>query len=360
MSITIVISMIATIAWLLTAALLVVLVVRATKRQETKGLKAAFVGTAVAALVLTTISAGLVFVKPQERGVVISAFAKQGYREEPLQSGLNWIIPYVESVVYYPISKQTYTMSMTHTEGQVRGDDSVAARTADGQEIFVDASVIFKIDPARVVDVHINWQDRYADDLVRPLTRGIIRDAISQYRVDEVVSTRRFEIVQQISDELGLQLAANGLILDDFVLRNITFSEEYALSVEQKQIAEQQAQQAKFVVEQKKQEAEQARQVAQGKADAAVIAAEGDAKARLIQAEAEAKALEMIALVLAENPDLLTYNYIEKLAPGIQVMLVPSDNPYILPLPSLEDSGYNSTPDTVLPAPTEPVTNTNP
>ena len=360
MSITIVISMIATISWIVVAVLLAVLVVRAARRQSTKGVLSAFIGTAVVALVITTISAGLVFVEPQERAVVISAFAAKGYRDEPLQPGLNWIIPYAESVVYYPISKQTYTMSMTHTEGQVQGDDSVAARTADGQEIFVDASVIFKIDPGKVVDVHITWQDRYADDLVRPLARGIIRDAISQYSVDEVVSTQRFVIVEQISEELGKQLAVNGLLLDDFVLRNITFSEEYALSVEQKQIAEQQAQQAKFVVEQKKQEAEQARQVAQGQADAAVIAAEGEAKARLIQAEAEAKALEMIALVLAENPDLLTYNYIEKLAPGIQVMLVPNDNPYILPLPSLENSEYNTAPGTVIPTPTAPVTNTTP
>jgi len=114
-----------------------------------------FVSAAVLALVLTTISAGLIFVEPQDRGVVISAFAPKGYREEPLQPGLNWIIPYAESVVYYPISKQTYTMSISHSEGQIQGDDSVAARTSDGQEIFIDASVIFKVDPNQVVGVHI-------------------------------------------------------------------------------------------------------------------------------------------------------------------------------------------------------------
>jgi regulator of protease activity HflC (stomatin/prohibitin superfamily) len=135
---------------------------------------------------------------------------------------------------------------------------------------------------------------------------------------------------------LAERLTENGLVLVDFILRNITFSPEYAASVEQKQIAEQQAQQAAFVVEQRRQEAEQARQVAQGQADAAVIAAEGRAEARLIEAEAEAQALEMIAAALADNPDLLTYQYITKLAPGIQVMLVPNNAPYLLPLPTLE------------------------
>ncbi|HKY84667.1 MAG TPA: hypothetical protein VJ160_07565, partial [Anaerolineales bacterium] len=72
-----------------------------------------------------------------------------------------------------------------------------------------------------------------------------------------------------------------------------------------------------------------------GQADAAVIAAQGRADARIIEAEAEANALELIAAALAGNPDLITYNYVLKLAPGIQVMLVPNDNPFLLPLPTL-------------------------
>ena len=98
----------------------------------------------------------------------------------------------------------------------------------------------------------------------------------------QVYSTQRAEMTEEITEAMENKLADNGLILSDFVLRNITFSPEYAASVEQKQIAEQLAQQAKFVVEQRKQEAEQARQSAQGQADAVVIRAQGDAEARLI------------------------------------------------------------------------------
>jgi regulator of protease activity HflC (stomatin/prohibitin superfamily) len=187
-----------------------------------------------------------------------------------------------------------------------------------------------------VVQVHITWQDRYTDDLVRPMARGVIRDAVSQFGVEEVVTSQRFELVRQIREAMTAKMQENGLILVDLILRNITFSPEYAASVEQKQIAEQQAQQAKFVVESKRQEAEQARQAAQGQADAVVIRAKGDAESRLIQAEAEAKALQLIAAALRDNPDLITYQYVNKLAPGVQVMLVPNDTPYLLPLPTLE------------------------
>jgi regulator of protease activity HflC (stomatin/prohibitin superfamily) len=327
--------------------------------------------SAALALVLTTISRGLEFVNPQERGVVISAFAPKGYRDQPLQPGLRWILPYAESVVYYPISKQTYTMSIAAAEGQIQGDDSIAARTSDGQEIFVDASVIFGINPDDVIDLHITWQDRYVADLVRPLSRGVIRDAVSQFRVDEVYSTKRAEMTTMMENAMSTALSDNGLVMSDFVLRNITFSPEYAASVEQKQIAEQQAQQAAFVVEQRKQEAEQARQTAQGQADAAVIASEGEAKAiviqanadaeaRLIQAEAEAEALALLGQAINRNPDVLTLEYIQKLSPGIQVMLVPNDNPFLLPLPSLDGSSSSDTPVSVIPSPTVPYSDTNP
>jgi len=97
----------------------------------------------------------LVFVQPQERGVVISAIAPDGYRKDILQPGLRWVIPYAENVKTYSISKSTYTMSIAHQEGEIQGDDSIAARTADGQEVYIDASIIFSLNPTSVLEVHI-------------------------------------------------------------------------------------------------------------------------------------------------------------------------------------------------------------
>jgi len=325
----------AAIAWLVFIGMIVIVVLRASRNKNVKGMVTILLIVLAGALVLSTVSAGLVFVQPENRGVVISALQSGGVRPEPLQPGLRWIIPFFESVVVYPISRQTYTMSIAPSEGAIQGDDSIAARTSDGQEIFVDASVIYAIDPTKVVQVHIDWQDRYDQELVRPLARGIIRDVVSQYKVEEVVTTKRVEMISQISNDMNQKLESNGLSLVNFILRNITFSPEYAASVEQKQVAEQLAQQAVFVVEQRRQEAEQARQVAQGQADAVVINAKGAADARVLQAQAEAKALQLIADALKNNDNMLLYQYINKLAPGVQVMLVPNNNPYLLTLPAL-------------------------
>jgi regulator of protease activity HflC (stomatin/prohibitin superfamily) len=334
------------VLWIITLGFLIIAVLRASRGFKTKTLGTTVIVLAVVSGILTSISAGLVFIDPQNRGVVISALSSKGYREQALQPGLHWVVPFFEYVKTYPISKQTYTMSVASTEGAVAGDDSVQARTSDGQQISLDASVIYEIDPAQVVAVHIAWQDRYTDELVRPQSRGIIRDAVSQYNVEEVVTSKRFELASEIRQAMEKKLKENGLVLVDFVLRNISFSTEYAASVEQKQIAEQQAQQAKFVVEQRKQEAQQAIEIAHGQAESVKIRAQGDADARLIQAQAEAQALKMIADALKDNPDLLNYQYITKLAPDVQVMLVPNNAPYLLPLPTM-----NSTTTVDIPAP---------
>ena len=335
MNVASIIKIFAAVAWLVFFGLIVIVALRASRNKNVKGAVTILLVVLGAAIVLSIASAGLVFIQPEERGVVVSALQPGGYRSEPLQPGLRWIIPFFENVIVYPISRQTYTMSIATNEGDIQGDDSIAARTADGQEIFVDASVIYSIDPAKVVKLHIDWQDRYTEELVRPLARGVIRDVVSQYKVEAVVTSKRVEMTTKITNDMQQKLEDNGLSLINFILRNITFSPEYAASVEQKQVAEQQAQQAKFVVEQRRQEAEQARQVAQGQADAVVINAQGAADARLIQADAEAKALQFIAAALKNNDNLLLYQYINQLSPDIQVMLVPNDNPYLLTLPTL-------------------------
>lgn len=341
MNIVDVIRSLAGFAWIVAIGLGVLAFIRAGRNQSAKGIGSTVVVVLVIAVMLSTLGAGLVYIESNERGVVRTIRAG-GVRPDELEPGLHWIFPVVEQVVTYSISNQTYTMSAVSGEGQVQGDDSIRARTKDGQEVIIDASVIYQIDPTKVVPLHIVWQNRYEDGIVRPESRGIIRDAISQYGVEEVVSTKRLEIVNIVTEELGRSLAENNLRLLDFVLRDIHFSEGYAQAVEQKQIAEQQAQQARLTVEQKKQEAEQARQVAQGQADAVVIAAKGAAEARLIQAEAEAQANALVAESLRNRPELLQYQYILKLAPGVQTIFVPSGNQFILPLPN------TTTPSTVI------------
>ncbi|MCL4268494.1 MAG: prohibitin family protein [Anaerolineales bacterium] len=327
---------IASFAWIGFIGILIAISVRASRRQPVGGLSTAAIVLIVAAIVLTSVGAGIVFVEPDELAVVVTVLGQGGIRPDPLESGLHWIIPFAERVERFPKLNQTYTLSSAIDEGIQEGDDSIQVRTKDGQQVYIDASVIYAVDPLKVVNLYSTWRFNYEDGLVRPQARGVIRDVASQYGVEEIVSTKRAEMEQLISDQLAQVFTENNLVMRDFVLRNIRFSDEYAAAVEQKQIAEQQAQQAAFVVEQKRQEAEQARQVAQGQADAAVIAAQGAAEARLIEAQAEAEANTLLAQSL--TPALIQYQYILSLAPGVETIFIPSDQQFILPLPNTEPS----------------------
>lgn len=318
--------------WVMLAALLVYVAFVMTQRSQGRPVKFSVLVIALLLLggiALNTLSAGLVSIPPQERGIVLNLFT--GYRPPSLQPGVTFITPYIESVKRYNIGQQTYTMSKAPTEGQVPGDDSVTARTADGQEVFIDASVVYQINPDRLIDVFVRYsQDNWEDILVRPQSRSIIYDRVAQFRVEEVYSTRREELQDNIENEIRTALETNGFLLNSFLLRNVTFNQDYARSVEEKQIAQQNAERARFLVESEKQEAERVRVQAQGRADAAVTAAKGEAESKVINAKAEAEALGLIAAQLKDNPNLLAFRYIEKLSPGVQTIFLPSNQPFLL------------------------------
>ena len=251
-------------------------------------------------------------------------------------------------------------MSGKATEGAVQGDDAVEARTSDGQQVFIDATVRFYADPAKVVDLRRTWQgqDRYIQGFVRPTTRNVVYNAASRYKVEEIYGVKRTELQQVIQDQLTGQYAQQGLILDAFQLRNVTFTPEYAQSIEQKQIAQQQSEQAKLLVQKAQQEADQLRASAQGQADAVAERARGDSQAAVLKAQGDAQALRLIADALKTNPDLLTYTYIQKLAPNVGLIMLPASgsNPFILDLKQLQTQAQAQ----ALPLPTTTVTSTLP
>jgi regulator of protease activity HflC (stomatin/prohibitin superfamily) len=291
---------------------------------------------------ISLLSTSLVFIEPQETGVVISLVSPDGYRQQPLRSGLHWIVPLAERVVQYPIYWQNFTMSSDPLEGSKIGNDSIAARTSDGQSVYVDSSIIYRIDPNEVIRVHIDLQDRYVDDFIRPLLRGTIRTEVSQFTAEEVNSSKRKDLEKSLQEQIRQALSDKGFVLDRFLLRNIAFSTQYASAIEQKQIAEQERIQKEYQAEQMRKLAEgerdKTRIEAQGKADAAVLEGEAAAKVILLKAQAQAEALRLINEILQKNQNLITYEYVQKIAPGVKVMLLPNDKPFILSIP---DMGLN-------------------
>jgi regulator of protease activity HflC (stomatin/prohibitin superfamily) len=307
----------------------------------------------ILALTITLISAAMVFIEPQQVGVVVSILSRDGYREQPFRSGLHWIVPLAERVNIYPIYWQTYTMSNEPLEGEKIGDDSIAARSSDGQSVFLDTSVIYRIDSNEVIRVHIDWQDRYIEQFVRPILRGIVRTEVSQFTVDEVNSSKRKILEANLDELVRNAFGEQGFILDRFLLRNIAFSQEYAKAIELKQVAEQKQTQREYEAEQMRKLAAGVRDKyaleAQGKAEAILLEGEAQADVIILKGIADAEALRLINEVIKKNPDMITFRYVDKLGQAMRAMLVPSDNPFLLPIPDIlseieSESGFTPTP----------------
>ena len=94
-------------------------------------------------------------------------------------------------------------------------------------------------------------------------------------------------------------------------ITNFSFSADYEHAIEQKQVAEQNAEKAKNTLEQVKIEAEQAAAKAKGEADARIAQATGEAQSIILEAQAKAKAQELQRQSL--TPELLQLRSIEVL-----------------------------------------------
>lgn len=291
----------------------------------------------VIGLVFSVISQSVVIVQPNEIAVVFNTLT--GKLEEPRRSGTNLVLPVVQQAVIYPIDQQEYTMSGISGEGAQTGDDAVRARTTDGQEVQMDVTILYSINSEgeNVNIIHQRWQNRYENDFIRPTTRGFIRDAVSQFRADEIYGLQRTQMEDTIQNGLAARMAEEGLQLSDLLVRDINFSRQFTEAIERAQIAEQDANQARLRVQQIQQEAEQARAQADGARDAEIARAEGSAQSIVLRARAEAEGLRLVSEQIAANPALIQYQYVQNLSDNVSLVLVPSTSPFLFDFQSLAD-----------------------
>jgi regulator of protease activity HflC (stomatin/prohibitin superfamily) len=213
--------------------------------------------------------------------------------------GTNILIPGLQKEVMYDTRVLTYTMAATFAEGEPKGDDAIETLTKDGQIVKMDLSVRFHIDPTRLTNLHREIGPDYINKVVRPEIRNQIRLAVSAYPVTEVYTEKRQEIQNQTQENIKRKFRASYLILDEVLIRNIRFSNEFEKAIEQKQIAQQEAQRMQYVLDKERQEKDR----------------------KIIEAQGEAESIRLKAQVLAANPALIQYEYVQKLSPGVKTII---------------------------------------
>lgn len=200
-----------------------------------------------------------------------------------LESGLNIINPFVK-VVMFDIKTENYTMSGIADEGAKQGDDAIRVLTADGLEVIVDLTVLYKVIPTEAPRILKEVGTDYRNVIVRPICRTKIRDNAVYYDAVALYSTKRDEFQSRIFSTIEANFKERGLVLEQLLVRNITLPASVKASIESKINAEQDAQKMTFVLQKERQEAERKRVEAQGIADYQKILSTGLSD-RLLQYE---------------------------------------------------------------------------
>lgn len=258
----------------------------------------ATIGLGVLGIMLMFTAAGTMVIVPAGfRAAVFNCVS--GVEHRTLSEGTHLMVPILESPVMYEVRTQTYTMSHAFDEGEKQGDDSVNALSADGQKVHIDVSVRYHLNADEIYKLHDQIGPQYLAKIIRPEAQTVIRNIVSRYTVTQLYSNARQEIQEQMKDQMVAGLGKYNIILDDLLLRNIGFSDAFASAIEQKQVALQEAERMKYVLQ--KEELEKQRKV---------IAATGDAEA-----------IKRRAAALRENPLLIQYEYVQKLAPNVKAVI---------------------------------------
>jgi regulator of protease activity HflC (stomatin/prohibitin superfamily) len=183
-----------------------------------------------------------------------------------LGSGLHMINPLMD-VVRIEVRTQNYTMSGVHDEGDKAGDDAIRVLSADGLELTIDLTVLYRVVPSNAPALFRETGLDFKQVIVRPITRTKIRDNAVYYDAVSLYSTKRDEFQTRIFKSIEDEFKKRGLLLENLLVRNISLPTSVKNAIETKINAEQEAQKMQFVLQKERQEADRKRVEAQGIAD---------------------------------------------------------------------------------------------
>jgi regulator of protease activity HflC (stomatin/prohibitin superfamily) len=236
------------------------------KKQEREEIQKLAIGVRILAFIIIIVGFLTSCIKQIDAGQigVKSMFGKVS--DDILTSGLNMVNPLVD-VKTVDIKTQNYTMSGVQDEGDQANDDAIRVLTADGLEVIIDLTVLYRVIGQEAPRIVKETGLDYKDKIVRPLTRTKIRDNAVYFTAIELYSNKRDQFQNRIFKSIEDDFKKRGLVLEQLLVRNITLPNNVKTSIEEKIKAEQDAQKMEFVLQKEKQEAERKRVEAQGIAD---------------------------------------------------------------------------------------------
>lgn len=249
----------------ITGILLLIAPKRMNKREVTSGaIIALFIGIGL----ITT--SGIRIVDAGHVGIKV-LFGR--VQNDVLPAGLHIINPLMK-VVQMSIRTEAYTMSGISDEGERSGDDSISSLTADGVSIKLDVTAWYHLDPQQAAQVYNQLGLDYVEKIVRPSVRTAIRNAVVEFRAEEIYSKKRNDATKKIEEYITSEFAGRGIVMERILVRNVILPQRISMAIDEKISALQEAQKMEFVLQKETAEAKRKEIEAQGIAKAQKIIAD--------------------------------------------------------------------------------------
>ena len=183
----------------------------------------------------------VISIKPGELGVLYARFRGGTQLQHTYEEGIHFIQPW--NIMYiYDVRVQEETQN-------------IDVLTVDGLTINVQISLRFQIIRDRLPNLHQEIGPNYRDKVVIPIMNSAVRQTIGSYRPDDLYSTARQELQDQMLVDAVEEMGRIPVLIQGFVVKSITLPEVLREAIERKLIAEQDYLRYKYILLEAQQEA---------------------------------------------------------------------------------------------------------
>lgn len=225
------------------------------------------------------------------RTVRLALVGSTGVVTEAYPAGQTYFfLPLINSWTVFDVGLQNMAMTRSADTGARAGDDSLRFKTADGNDISVDVTIAWRVDPAKTPYLlqFVGASTKEVEErLVRPVSRTLLRDVLNELRSEQFYDAdMRFKKADQAKDACAHFLAPEGVVIDQVLLGEHAFNPAYEQVIKDKTVAEQEAARLRSESEAAAEQMKRELEVAKGEVNQKIETAKGEAAKAQLEADA--------------------------------------------------------------------------
>ncbi len=205
-------------------------------------------------MIIVLTSTTFITIPPGEKAVKFKRFAGGIAKDKIYDQGFHVVAPWNDLIIYDVRINEDF--------------EKMEVLSKNGLTIMVELSFRYFPQPDRIGHLHDEIGPAYLDRILKPEIRSATREVIGKYLPEELYSTKREAIQDEIFQRTAASAAEKYLILDAVLIREVALPAKLKEAIEVKLEEEQMSFQYEFKLDRERKEAERKIIEAQAKADA--------------------------------------------------------------------------------------------